>query len=276
MRVILALLAFAFFTGSAHADASHRLIRKWETEAQLKVPESVLYDAGRKVLYVSNIDGEPWANDGKGSIGKVGLDGKIIAVEWVTGLSAPKGLAMRESRLYVADLTNLVVIDIEKGAIAERIAVPGSERLNDVTLGSDDSIYVSDTGTRRVFAIKNGKPAVYLESLERPNGLLFHDGSLYLLDGEGLYRVGEDRSLKPLSNGMKGGVDGVENVADGEFIVSCWYGTIHYVNSDGTREVLLDTHEQKVNSADIGYDSRQRIVYVPTFFKNTIVAYELK
>ena len=65
-------------------------------------------------------------------------------------------------------------------------------------------------------------------------------------------------------------------MTDDEFIVSCWHGTIHYVNSDGTREVLLDTHEQKINSADIGYDSKQRIVYVPTFFKNTIVAYELK
>ena len=102
-----------------------------------------------------------------------------------------------------------------------------------------------------------------------PAGLLFHDGSLYLLDGEGLYRVGKDRSLKPLSDGMKGGVDGVENVTDDEFIVSCWHGTIHYVNSDGTREVLLDTHEQEINSADIGYDLKQRIVYVPTFFKNT-------
>ena len=120
MRVMLALLAFAFVATSAHA-ASDRLVRKWETKVQLKVPESVLYDAARKVLYVSNIDGEPWLDDGKGSIGKVGLDGRIIAVEWITGLSAPKGLAMRGSRLYVADLTNLVVIDIEKGAIAERV-----------------------------------------------------------------------------------------------------------------------------------------------------------
>jgi sugar lactone lactonase YvrE len=274
MRVMLALLALAFAT-SAYT-ASDRLVRKWETEAQLKIPESVLYDAGRKVLYVSNIDGEPWANDGKGSIGKVGLDGRIIAVEWVTGLSAPKGLAMRGSRLYVADLTNLVVIDIEKGAIAERIAVPGSEGLNDVTLGSDDTVYVSDTKKKSVYAIKDGKPAVYLEGLKSPNGLLFHDDSLYLLDGEGLYRVGKDRSLKLLSDGMKGGVDGVENVTDDEFIVSCWQGTIHYVKSDGTREVLLDTHEQKINSADISYNSEQRIVYVPTFFNNTIVAYELK
>jgi hypothetical protein len=40
--------------------------------------------------------------------------------------------------------------------------------------------------------------------------------------------------------------------------------------------VLLDTHEQKINSADISYNSKQRIVYVPTFFNNTVVAYELK
>jgi hypothetical protein len=48
------------------------------------------------------------------------------------------------------------------------------------------------------------------------------------------------------------------------------------VKGDGTREVLLDTHEEKINSADIGYDSKQRIVYVPTFFRNTVVAYDLK
>jgi sugar lactone lactonase YvrE len=275
MRISLALFAVAFAASSAHAG-SPQLTQKWETEAQLKIPESVLFDAGRKVLYVSNIDGEPWTNDGKGSIAKVGLDGKIIAVDWVSGLSAPKGMAMLDSRLYVGDLTNVVVIDIDRGAIAGRIAVPGSEGLNDVAIDADGVVYVSDSKTKKVFAIKDGKPAAYLENLKGPNGLLFHKGALYLLDGEGLYRVGKDRSLKLLSDGMKGGVDGVENVGGDDFIVSCWYGTVHYVKGDGTREVLLDTHEQKINSADIGYDPKQRIVYVPTFFKNSVVAYELK
>jgi hypothetical protein len=169
-----------------------------------------------------------------------------------------------------------VVVDIDKGAIAERIAVPGSEGLNDVAIDSDDVVYVSDTKTKKVFAIKDGKASAYLENLKGPNGLLFNDGKLYLLDGEGLYQVGKDKNLKLLSDGMKGGVDGVEPVGNGDFIVSCWQGTVHYVKADGTREVLLDTHEQKINSADIGYDPRQRIVYVPTFFKNTVVAYELK
>ena len=275
MRIMLAFLVVALAVTPAHAE-SHQLTKKWETEAQLKIPESVLFDAGRKVLYVSNIDGEPWGDDGKGSIAKVGLDGKIIAVDWVSGLNAPKGIAMRGSRLYVGDLTNVVVIDIDKGTIAERIAVPGSEGLNDVAIDSDGMVYVSDTKTKKVFAIKDGKSATYLENLKGPNGLLFHDGALYLLDGEGLYRVGNDRSLTLLSDGMKGGVDGVENVTGNDFIVSCWQGTLHYVKGDGTREVLLDTHEQKINSADIGYDSKQRIVYVPTFFKNTVVAYDLK
>jgi DNA-binding beta-propeller fold protein YncE len=153
MRIILALFTVALAISSAHAE-SHRLAKKWETEAQLRIPESVYFDAERKVLYVSNIDGEPWGDDGKGSIAKVGLDGKIIAVDWISGLNAPKGTAMRDSRLYVGDLTNVVVIDIDKGAIAERIAVTGSEGLNDVAIDSDGTVYVSDTKTKKVFAIK--------------------------------------------------------------------------------------------------------------------------
>jgi hypothetical protein len=275
MRIIGAVATIIFAAASAHAE-SHRLDKKWETQAQLKIPESVLFDAQRKVLYVSNIDGEPWANDGKGSIGKVGLDGKVIAVDWVSGLNAPKGMALRGSLIYVGDLTQVVVIDIDRGAVTDRITVSGAEGLNDVAIDSADTVYVSDTKTKKVFAIKDGQSSTYLENLRGPNGLLFHDGALYVLDGEGLYRVGSNRTLEPLSDGMPGGVDGVENVTGTDFIVSCWHGTIYYVKGDGTRTVLLDTHEQKINSADIGYDPRNRVVYVPTFFKNSVVAYELK
>jgi hypothetical protein len=63
---------------------NHSLVKKWQTDTLLKTPESVLYDAKGGILYVSNIDGAPDGKDGKGSIGKVGLDGKIIAVDWVS------------------------------------------------------------------------------------------------------------------------------------------------------------------------------------------------
>ena len=74
---------------------------------------------------------------------------------------------------------------------------------------------------------------------------------------------------------MDQSTDGVEMVRPNEFVVSCWAGAVYYIK-DGKVQQMLDTRDQKINSADIGYDSKKMIVYVPTFFKKSIVAYELK
>ena len=276
MKKAMGLLFATIFASAAHAQ-SHELVKKWETEATLKVPESVYFDEKRKTLYVSNIDGEPWGDDKQGSIGKVGLDGKVVEVDWVSGLSAPKGMALVGNQLYVGDITEVVVIDVEKGAIAKRISVPGAEGLNDVAADPNGTVYVSDSPGKKVFVIKDGKPSVYLENLNRPNGLLHHRGALYVLDGDGAYRVAKDRSLQKITKGsIEGGLDGIEPVSENEFLISVWQGTMHFVKADGTHGLLLDTRAEKTNAADIGYDRANRIVYVPTFFKNTVVAYELK
>ena len=77
-------------------------------------------------------------------------------------------------------------------------------------------------------------------------------------------------------DGLDASTDGVEKVTGNDFLVSCWNGIIYYISADGSKQVLLDTREQKSNTADIGYDSKNRMVYVPTFFKNSVAAYELK
>src|SRR5918993_702655 len=124
---------FAMVTLLATAQ-EHQLVKIWETDSLLKVPEGALYDAENKVIYVSNIDGQPWEKDNKGSIGKVGLDGKIITVDWVSGFQAPKGLALYKNNLYVADVDKVAVIDIKKGAIIQTITVEGALGLNDITV----------------------------------------------------------------------------------------------------------------------------------------------
>jgi hypothetical protein len=278
MNKPLLLLALAgSFTLTAPLFAQARsLVKKWETPATLKTPESVLFDPAGRVLYVANIDGkEPWTKDGAGSIGKVGLDGKVIAAEWVKGLEAPKGMALHGGKLYVADIDRMVVIDVAKGVIAQTIAVPGSQRLNDVTVDKAGVVYVSDMQGLKIYAIKNGQPSVFLEGFKRPNGVLSVGDDFYVLDSGALLKFGKNKQRTTVVEGMDASTDGVEHVQGDEFIVSCWAGAVYHVKG-GEKTQLLDTRAQKVNSADIGYDAKGRIVYVPTFFVNTVVAYELK
>lgn len=273
--MIKILTAFAMLI-SCNAMAQHRLVQKWTTGPALKTPESVLYDEAHRVLYVSNIDGDPGGKDGKGSIGKVGLDGKIIAVDWVSGLNAPKGMALVKNTLWVADLDELAVIDITTGKIVRTVKIPGAAFLNDVTAASDGTIYISDSKTKVIHMVKNDQPSVYLEDLKAPNGVLAVGKELYLLDKGALYKVGSGKKLVLVASGLDGNADGLERVAGNDFLATCWEGSVYYVKGDGTVQKLIDTRDQKINSADIGYDAKNKIVFVPTFFKNSVVAYQLQ
>lgn len=258
------------------SQAQHSLTQLWSSEASLPIPESVLFSGSGKVLYVAQIDGKPGEKDGKGGIAKVGLDGKIIAQDWVTGLNAPKGMGIKGGKLFVADVTEVVEIDIKSGKIDKKHEVEGAKFLNDLTIDSKGTIYVSDSDTKKVHAIKDGKVSTYFEDLTRPNGLLAVGSDLLIADSGTLKKLTPSKQVTVLAEGMDKSTDGIEEVKPGEYIVSCWAGVVYYVKSDGTTEKLLDTSADKTNAADIGYDPAKKIVYVPTFMKNSVVAYQLK
>lgn len=274
----LALLGALLLATGAQAQ-THKLTQVWETDATLKVPESVRFDAKRKVLYVSNIDGEPWAADGKGSIAKVGLDGKVIAAEWVTGLDCPKGLVLSKDgkRLYAADAGGIVVIDVEAGKIEKKIAIPEGIQLNDLASDGKDTLYISDSKGKKVLAVKGDAVTVELDEkvLKGPNGLLVHRGKLYVLDNNSLNEVQADKSLKVIVGGMEGGTDGLEHVKGDDFLVSVWSGAVWYV-SGTSKELLFDGKAADTKTADIGWDPATKTVYVPTFAKNTVVAFKVE
>ena len=279
MKKMLVTLGALVIAAAAQAQSTHKLTKLWETEAALKTPESVRFDAARKVLYASNIDGDPWAADGKGSIAKIGLDGKVIAAEWVTGLDCPKGLALSADGklLYAADAGGIVVIDIAAGKIKNKIAIPDGVQLNDL-VNDKGTLYVSDSKGKKVFVVKKGKPSVYLDEkvLKGPNGLFVHKGSLYVLDDNSLNRVEKDKSLKKIAGDMQGGVDGLENISGDDFLVTAWAGAIWYVHADGSKELLFDGKAEKTSTADIGWDAATKTVYAPTFFRNTVIAFKVE
>ena len=258
------------------AAQTPKLVKQWETDAVFKTPESVLFDAAGAQLYVSNVDGKtPWTSDGRGSIGKAGLDGKIIAAEWVTGLDNPKGLGLHSGRLYVADLTHVVVIDTAKAAIVEKIPIEGSAMLNDITVDASGVVYVSDSKTGKIHAITNGVPAVFAENFKDLNGLLAHEGVLYILADGSLFERSRDGRVSKIADGMEGGVDGVVRLEDGSFVVSGWAGVIYHLAASGEKTKLIDTRPA-AQTADIGGDPKTRTIYVPTFFANTVTAYRVE
>src|SRR5690606_26565294 len=174
------------------------------------------------------------------------------------------------------ELNTIAVIDVNTGAIVQRIPIEGAQMLNDITIDPKGIVYVSDTRSGKVHKVENGKPSLYLENLKSPNGLLSVGNVLYVLANGTLQKTDADKTMTQLADGMEGGTDGIEMVKENEFIISCWQGIIYYVKSDGSKQILLDTRDQEVNTADIGYDPLNQIVYVPTFKKNKVVAYKLK
>lgn len=263
--------------GALPALAQHKLEQLW-LAPDLPTPESVLYVVDKKgsYLFVALIDGQGDAVDGKGGIAKLSTNGSVVDKNWLTGLNAPKGMAIFNNRLYVADITELVVIDIKKQKLLKKIPIEGSVFLNDVTVNSSGVVYVSDTRTNKVHRIVNDEPSLYLENITSVNGLKVFGSNLIIGAGPELLLVGADKKPLTLAKGFAQGIDGIEMTKRGEFIVSCWPGLVYYVYSSGKIELLLDSQAQKINTADIGFDPNTQQVFVPNFFKNSVTAYQLK
>lgn len=276
-RNLFTLLAMALLVAFGSHATAQKLTLKWKTDTLLRVPESVLFDAGKNVLYVACIDGKPDAKDGKGSIAKVSPNGKIEKLNWVTGLDAPKGMGVFKNNLYVSDISRVDVIDITTGKVTDKIEIEGAEFLNDITVDKKGDVYVSDSKINKIFVLKNKKPELYYENPEfkGTNGLLaLADGSLYILDfGNGFnYKLSADKKLTKFSE-TSTGADGVVLAGKDEYLVSNWNGEVYYVGSDGKSQKLLDTKDQKISAADIEYDMKSKTLFVPTFFSNSVMGY---
>lgn len=279
-----------------------RVNKLWETLPNLKNPESVAYAPKQNVLFVSNVNGKPDQKDQNGFISKVSLsNGSIIDLNWVTGLDAPKGIAISNdgSKLYVSDITNLVEIDIASGKIIKHFNAPGSTFLNDVVSDNQGNIYISDTGTNIIYkldaALGNSTSSslqVWLQSpqLNGPNGLHIdnNENKLVVVSLGPLTKIGGgieviDIKNKTISSLGKagttspfGGLDGIES----DFSNTHYYvtdnpaGKVYIVKADGTGYgTLIELHTP--GTADLGFLPNQSTIIIPLMQDNKLVAYKL-
>lgn len=259
------------------AAEPHTLDMLWRAD-NLRTPESVLYYAvgDEAFLLVSEIEGDGSAADGQGGIAKMSLSGELLEPDWVRGLNAPKGMAYSDDSLYVADITEVVEISLATGSVLRKIPVPGAVFLNDIAVNSRGELFVSDTRANKIHRIIDGQVETYLDNVTAANGLKALGSNIIVAAGDTLWLVDAERTMLKLAEGFAAPADGVEMTAPGEFLVTCWAGLVYYVHNDGRLELLIDSREQKINTADLGYDAERGIVYLPNFFQNSVTAYRLR
>ncbi len=258
-------------------ESTPSLQEVWQTDTLLRTPESVLYDPEREVIYVSNVNMNPWDKDGNGFISQLDLEGNIIELDWITGLNGPKGIGIIDNSLYVADIDEVVEIDIASGTISNRYVVEGTPTLNDITV-HNKHVFATGSDSNKLFELKDGTLEVILEGdLGRPNGLFAEENRLLMITSTSSLLVSIDRETmdQQILVDSLGHGDGIVPVGNGDYLASSWRGEVFYITADWQRIQLLDTRATEINAADIDYIIDKNLLLVPTFFHNQVVAYEL-
>ncbi len=252
----------------------------WQTDTLLRTSESQLYHPETNSIYVSSIGNvPPDSKDGDGTIAKIDTEGKIIEQTWAKGLSAPKGLGYFGDYLYVTDITDVVKINISTGEIEKKYPVEEAVFLNDLDVDSNGDVYFTDSGSDKVYVLKNDTVSVFAQIPDvNPNGVLVEKDRVLALayNAKGLIAI--DKATKEqtyLAKDIPNG-DGIVAI-DAGYILSAWNGEVFFVaNTENAQAVkILDTQEEKLNTADIASIPEQNILLIPTFFGNTVVAYKI-
>lgn len=291
---VLILLAAAFLAQAA--SGSHMSAKPIVVQGGFQTPESVLYDARADVYLVANINGNPTGTDGNGFISRVSPAGKVLALKWIDGtkqgvtLNAPKGMALAGATLYVSDITAVRMFDRSNGRFKGSIDIPGSTFVNDLAASGDGSIYVTDSGWKPDFSA-SGADAVYRidaqgkvtqvakgTELGNPNGIAVASAGRVLVTTGGpkgeIYELGMDGKRRTVATLPSGGLDGLEILPGGAYLVSSWAASAVYRVARGG--MATKVVESVKAPADIGFDGKRKHVLIPLFMDNRVAIHTLK
>lgn len=279
-------LVASFFAAALSAAAAPELL--WETAGFIG-PESAVFDAARHEFYVSNMGthGKD-ATPGDGFVSRVGADGKLLELKWVTGFDNPKGLALVGGKLYVGDDKDLVEIDVAAGKVAQRYApADGPGDFNDVTADAAGNVYVSSGRLGTLFRLHGGEFAAWYK-LDRSktgglNGLKAEKDRLLLggwsvRDAAGKEQLGHistvayaDQTLGRLGNQPICHIDGLEPDGQGGYVVSDWLtGDVLQVSADGVPTPIMQLVR---GTADLTYLIDSKLLVIPSMNENVLRAY---
>ena len=288
-RLPLYLLLALLTPSLAWAQTDVQLTETWKLTSGLDRPESVVYDSEQDVLYVSNIKGGGTDKDGNGYLARVAPDGELLDSAWVTGLNAPKGLALVGRTLYVADIDELVEVDVDSDDVVARYEAEGAQFLNDVTADSAGTVYVSDSRTSAVYRLQGEELEVWLEGdgrVQGPNGVHVVGDRLVIAAGDstaedpGSARYLQtitlaDKTVTPLEDKEPiGGIDAVEPDGQGGYFLTDWSaGKVMRFTPSGEVALLKELSQ---GTADLEFVAETEMVFLPVMESNELIGYRVE
>lgn len=265
----------------------------------LAAPESVLFDATNDRYLISNVNGSPLAVDNNGYIAVLKPDATTVE-KWIVGgankvkLNAPKGMAIVDGVLYVSDINVVRKFDLATGAAKGEIKLAGATFANDLSVGVDGMLYVSDsgmkmgktdfegTGTDAVWVINTkdkapkAKKLLADKALHRPNGLLATTEGVWVVPfaASDAYLLGGDGKVATTVAVGAAALDGICQLG-GAMLVSSWEKNAVYRSGKGTEGLTFVPFIENVASpADIECDGGRNRVLIPRMMDNKVEVYQ--
>jgi hypothetical protein len=292
---ILALALFAACSTSKSDDAASDTTAAVSPDSSRLVasptgftqPEAVRYDPDQDVYFVTNWGtGDPAAKDNNGAISRMTPDGVIAQLRFIAGgaggvtLHSPRGMAIVGDTLWVVDPDAVRGFNRRTGAPVATIIFSGQKLgfLNDISAGPD-GLYVTDTGTDRIYKISGRRLTVALAdtAIGNPNGITW--------DAVGRRFVvvpWEDSVIKSWTPGSKtlsalgkdGATkfDGVEILPGDRVLVSSQSDSSLHLFTSGAGRAIIKTGGEP---ADIAVDTKRNRVAVPFVARNLVEIWQL-
>jgi hypothetical protein len=252
-------------------------------------PEAVRYDAEADHYVVSNLGPRGTGNDGFVSL--VSPDGSVIELKWIEGgrngveLYDPLGVLIEGDSIHIADTDAVRRFDRRTGAALDATPAPGAQRLNDLAIAPDGTIYVTDSASENepgaLYRIRPGasEAEVFVErseDLDRPNGIavtpdgfVVHGG----LESDRLVFRSRDGEIVREARLPTGRIDGIVALADGGLLVASQDGgCVYLVPEIGAPVVVVDGIAVP---AAIGFDTRRDRVLIPQIAAATVTLSDL-
>lgn len=249
-------------------------------------PESVLVHG--KKAYVSNVGAElkPTDKDGDGYISLLNQKGEMVDKTFITSLNSPKGLALIQNTLYVADVDEVKGFDLMTKKQVFSLAFEGVNFLNDITVKNANTLIVSATDSGKIYEV-NVQTKTYkaIADLPTANGVYYTEGKLYALmlgkTPENMFGGGgklveinpKSGTVTPLAK-AEGILDGVQKVGNTLYF-SDWVkmekaGVIHTYNlkTKAESDVKIDPI---AGPADFWIDTKSKTIWIPKMIEGKVL-----